>query len=153
MTQFKLAGTYPLRWGIMVGGTLQSYPGALVGTSIQASGTTWLLTPTTRYAANCPGACTPGALVMPQLTEASLTVPLRPWQTEYLDRLTQLDLRGSKVFTVGRTRVEGQLELFNVLNSDAALTVRGTNFGTAAYQQAASTIQGRIIRVGAQMKW
>jgi hypothetical protein len=67
--------------------------------------------------------------------------------------LNQLDLRGSKVFTVGRTRIEGQVELFNVMNSDAALTVRGTNFGTAAYQQAASTIQGRIVRIGAQLKW
>ena len=43
--------------------------------------------------------------------------------------------------------------MFNLLNSDAADTVRGVNFGTAAYQQAASAIQGRIIRLGAQMKW
>jgi hypothetical protein len=153
LTQIKLAGSYPLPWGIMVGGTFQSYPGALIGTTTQNSGTTWLLTPTTRYAANCPAPCTPGALVIPQLTEASLTVQLRPWGTEYLDRLNQLDLRGSKVFNFGRTRVEGQVEMFNVLNSDVALTVRGTNFGTAAYQQAASTIQGRIIRIGAQLKW
>jgi hypothetical protein len=39
------------------------------------------------------------------------------------------------------------------MNSDAALTVRGTNFGPAADQQAASAVQRRIIRVGAQMKW
>lgn len=51
-----------------------------------------------------------------------------------------------------RTR-SAQLEVFNVLNSDAVLTVRGTNFGTAAYQQASGAVQGRIIRVGAQMKW
>jgi len=154
LTQMKLAVSYPLPFfGIQLGGTFQSYPGALIGTTDQLSGTTWLITPTTRYAANCPGACTPGALVMPGLTEASVTVPLRPLGTEYLDRLNQLDVRGSKVFNVGRTRLEAQVELFNVLNSDAILTVRGNNFGTAAYQQAASTIQGRVIRVGAQMKW
>ena len=152
--QFKLAGSYPLPWfGIQLGGTFQSYPGAIIGTTNQLSGSTWLITPTTRYAANCPGACTPNALVFPTLTEASLTVPLRPYSTEFLDRLNQLDLRGSKIFTLGSYRLEGQVELFNVLNSDAALTVRGTNFGTAAYQQAASAIQGRIIRVGAQLKW
>jgi hypothetical protein len=152
--QFKLAGSYPLPWfGIQLGGTFQSYPGAVIGTTTPLSGTTWLITNTTRYAANCPGACTPNALVFPTLTEASLSIPLRPFGTEFLDRLNQLDVRGSKVFTIGRTRVEGQVELFNVLNSDAALTVRGTNFGTAAYQQAASAIQGRIIRIGAQMKW
>lgn len=152
--QFKMAGSYPLPWfGIMLGGTFQSYPGAVIGTTTPASGTTWLITPTTRYAANCPGACTPGGLVFPNLSEASLTIPLRPFGTEFLDRLNQLDLRGSKVFTLGRTRLEAQLELFNVLNSDAALTVRGTNFGTAAFQQASGAVQGRIIRVGAQMKW
>ncbi len=154
LTQMKLAASYPLPWfGIVLGGTFQSYPGAQIGTTNQLSGTTWLITPTTRYAANCPGACTPGALVMPQLTEASLTVPLRPLGTEFLDRLNQLDLRGAKVFNLGRYRFEAQLELFNVLNSDAILTVRGTNFGTAAFQQAASTIQARVIRIGAQMKW
>jgi hypothetical protein len=154
LTQMKLAATYPLPFGIVVGGTFQSYPGALIGgTTTQASGTTWLITPTTRYAANCLGGCTPNGLVMPTLTEASLIVPLRPLGTEYLDRLNQLDVRGSKVFQLGRYRLEAQMEVFNVMNSDAILTVRGTNFGTAAYQQAASTIQGRIIRFGAQMKW
>ena len=154
LTQMKLAVSYPLPfWGIQLGGTFQSYPGAAIGTTNQLSGTTWLITPTTRYAANCQGSCTPGALVMPGLTEASVTIPLRALGTEYLDRLNQLDVRGAKTFTVGRTRIEAQVEVFNVLNSDAVLTVRGTNFGTAAYQQAASTIQGRIIRLGAQVKW
>jgi hypothetical protein len=49
--------------------------------------------------------------------------------------------------------MEGQLELFNTLNSDAALTVRSANFGTASYNQVASVLQGRIVRVGAQVKW
>lgn len=154
LKQFKFAGSYPLPWyGIRLGGTLQSYPGALMGSANQTSGTTWLLTPTTRYAANCPGPCTPGALVVPTLSEASLTVPLRPWRTEYLRRLNQLDVRASKSFSIGRSRLEAQLELFNTLNADTALTVLGTNFGTAAYQQASSAVQGRVIRIGTQWKW
>jgi hypothetical protein len=155
LKQFKLAASYPLPWyGIRLGGSLQSYPGALIGTTNQASGTTWLLTPTTTYAANCPGACTPGALVVGSaLSEASLTVPLRPWRTEYMRRLNQVDIRGSKVFELGTTRLEAQLEVFNATNSDTGLTVLGTNFGTGAYQQASSAVQGRIIRLGAQLKW
>ena len=83
--------------------------------------------------------------MIPNLTDASLTIPLVPFGTENLDRLNQLDIRGSKAFTFGRTRVEAQIELFNTLNSDAADTVRSTNFGTAAaYHQAASAVQGRI---------
>ena len=46
--QFKFAGSYPLPFKILVGGSFQSYPGALIGTTNQLSGTTWLLTPTTR---------------------------------------------------------------------------------------------------------
>ena len=154
LNQFKMAVSYPLPWyGIRLGGSLQSYAGALIGTSNQGSGTTWLLTPTTRYAANCPGACTPGALVVPTLSEASLTVPLRPWRTEYMRRLNQLDLRASKVFAIGTMRLEGQFEMFNATNSDAGLAVQGTNFGTGAYQQTSSAVQGRIIRLGAQLKW
>jgi hypothetical protein len=154
LTQIKVAFSYPLPWlGVRLGGTLQNYPGALLGTSQQLSGTTWLITPTTRYAPNCPGACTPGGLVMPTLSEASLTIPLVPYRTEYLNRLNQLDLRASKLFTLGAIRLEAQLEVFNVTNSDAALTVLGTNYGTAAYQRASGAVQGRLARIGAQLKW
>ena len=156
-TQLKIAGTYPLKYGIQLGGSFQSYPGAGIGGTTaptsQNSGTTWLLTNTTRYAADCIGPCSPGALVIPTLSEASLTVPLRPSGTEFLDRLNQLDLRASKLFTLNRYRLEAQLEIFNVTNSDAADTVRSTNFGTSSYHQAASAIQGRMFRIGAQVKW
>jgi hypothetical protein len=57
------------------------------------------------------------------------------------------------VFAVGTSRLEAQLEMFNAINSDTGLTVLGTNFGTGAYQQSSSAVQGRIIRLGAQLKW
>ena len=154
LKQFKFAASYPLPWyGIRLGGTLQMYPGALMGTGNQTSGTTWLLTPTTRYAANCPGPCTPNALVVPTLSEASLTVPLVPWRTEYMRRLNQLDVRASKVFPIGTSRLEAQLEVFNATNSDTGLSVLGTNFGTAAFQRTSGAVQGRVVRIGAQWKW
>jgi hypothetical protein len=145
--QFKAGGAYPLPWfGIQIGGAFQSLPGAPLSTN-------WSLSPTTRYAANCAGPCTPGALVIPTLSEATLVVPLTPTGAALLERLNQLDLRGSKVVMIGRVRFEAQLEVFNTLNSDAALTVASSNFGTQTYNQVASVIQGRIIRVGGQIKW
>ena len=121
-TQLKLAGTYPLPWcGIGRRHAAElSRRGHRHVTTSSASGTTWLLTPTTRYAANCVGPCTPERAGDPDADRSVAHRAAAPYRTEFLDRLTQLDLRGSKVFTVGRTRVEAQLELFNVLNSDAA---------------------------------
>jgi hypothetical protein len=144
--QYKLGGAYQLPWGIQLGGSFQSLPG-------RALSTLWSISPSTRYAANCTGPCTPGALVIPAMSESTLSVQLVPNGSYLLDRLNQLDLRGSKIVRIGRVRMEGQLEVFNTLNSDAALTVRSANFGTASYNQVASVLQGRIVRVGAQLKW
>ena len=80
----------PLPWyGITVSGTLQSLPGYVLGVDAMQYGvftwgtgfetpngqsTYWRVTPTTRYAANCTGACTPGALVNPNQLVSQLDV-------------------------------------------------------------------------------
>ena len=94
-------------WGIQIGGSLQSYPGAVIGaptaTIPNSSGTNWLLTPTTRYDANCVGPCTPNGLVIPTLTEASLTVPLR--QEDRLDpSLEELEVQRRRCRLCSRSR-------------------------------------------------
>jgi hypothetical protein len=164
----KLSGTYPGPWGIQVSAALQSLAGRPLGgfttTGNKISGpgygdtgspvgTQWQLARTTRYPANCPAPCPAGALVIPTLTEASLTVPLTVPGTEFLPRLTQLDLSLAKWFDMGRTRVQGQLDIFNVFNESTILGYRSTNFATAAYLQPSSVLQGRILRLGLQMRW
>ena len=165
-TQLKLAGTYPLPWGIQVSGSLQALPGYQLGNNIPSptslpslttpagTGTVWLLSRTTRYAADCKGPCTPGALVIPNMTAANLMVPLVPPGIEYGDRVNQLDFSVAKWFAIrsGR-RLQAQLDVFNVLNRGDVLAVRSLNFGTASYQQPASVLQGRIVRVAMQAKW
>jgi hypothetical protein len=116
-------------------------------------GTQWLLTRTTRYPANCPAPCPAGALVIPNLTLGSLTVPLVAPGTEFLPRLNQLDLSLAKWFQVGRTRIQGQIDVFNALNKNTDLSYRSVNATTATYKVPASVLQGRQIRIGMQMKW
>jgi hypothetical protein len=70
-----------------------------------------------------------------------------------LPRLTQLDLSLGKSFRVGRTRLEGQVDIFNAFNASTELVYRSTNFGTAAYLQPSSIVQGRMVRLGVQAKW
>jgi hypothetical protein len=171
-TQFKLSGSYPLRYGIQVSGSFQSIPGYLLtasgfspayvipsATSLPSvsapagAGTVWLVSRTTTYPADCKGPCTPGALVIPNMTAAQLAVPLLPPGTEYAERVNQLDVSLAKWLQVGKTRVQGQIDMFNALNRSDVLSVRSMNYGTASYKQPSSILQGRILRIAAQLKW
>jgi hypothetical protein len=171
--QMKVSGTYPLAWGIQISGAFQSIAGRALGgyptaapvfaNKIQGpgygdvgspAGTSWLITRTTRYAANCTGPCRPGELVAPNLTEAQLIVPLTAPGTEFLPRLNQFDLSFAKWFGIGGSRrVQGQLDIFNVFNANPVLGVQSVNFGTTAYNQPNGILNGRTFRVGAQLRW
>jgi hypothetical protein len=171
-TQFKLSGSYPLPYGIQVSGSFQSIPGYLLTASgfspvyiipsptnlpslaaPAGAGTVWLINRATRYAAGCKGPCTPGALVIPNMTTAQLAVPLVPPGTEFAERVNQLDVSLAKWFQVGGARLQGQVDVFNVLNRNDVLSVRSMNYGTSSYLQPSSVLQGRILRLAMQMKW
>ena len=142
---FKLNVSYPTPlWGLYVSGVYQNYQGA----EAQAN---WLISRTTRYAADCVGPCTPGALVIPALTEASLTIPLKPVGTEFLDRLNQLDLRVGKRFNVSRVNVSAQVDIFNVMNGNAVLGVRSYNYGVAGYLVPSEVLQARLVKASATL--
>lgn len=167
----KMSGSYPLGFGVSVSATMQSLAGRpLGGTTTSFNkisgpgygdtgspvGTNWLLTNTTRYPADCPAPCPAGALVFPgtaRLTSASVTAPLVAPGTEFLPRLTQVDLGVAKSFTIGSTRLQGQFDLFNVTNENTELSYRSTNYATAAYLQPSSVLQGRMVRLGVQLNW
>jgi Carboxypeptidase regulatory-like domain len=164
----KLAGTYPLGWGLSVSGSFQSLAGRpLGGTTTTGNkisgpgygdtgspvGTNFLITRTTRYPTNCPSPCPAGQLVAPTLTSASVTVPLVAPGTEFLPRLNQLDLSFAKSIKLGDVRLQAQLDMFNTLNKNTELLYRSTNFATTAYLQPSSVLQGRMYRAGVQLRW
>ncbi len=167
--QFKFAGTYPLGWGIQASASFQSLNGRALGgyTTLNNKisgpgygdvgspvGTGWLVTRTTRYPNTpCSAPCVPGGLVIPGMTEASVTLPLVPGGTEFFDRINQLDFSLAKWFEIGSRRLQLQADLFNSLNSNPVLGVRSVNFGTAAYNQVNSILNPRIIRLGVQFKF
>jgi hypothetical protein len=115
-----------------------------------------LVSPTTRYAANCTGPCTPGGLVLPALSAsglASLSIPLVAPETEYTPRINQLDLSVSKRFEFSKVTVLPKLDVFNALNSDDYTSVVTAQFGAATYLRPSTILQGRIIRIGADVRW
>jgi hypothetical protein len=147
--EFKLAGSYTLPFDIQVNAAFQSYAGP-------SRGTTWLIAPTTRYAADCIGPCTPGALVIPNLvtapgTSTSMTLLLTPPGSDYYDRLNQLDLGFRKLFRFGRFQYSGQVDLFNFTNNDYVKSETRT-FGPALGRPL-STLQPRTLRLAVQMRF
>jgi hypothetical protein len=148
-TQFKIAGSIPVKYGIQVGLAFQSLPGYLLGTSSIGSltgvsgpsgapsalqlanpaglGSVWLITPASRYT-SCPGnsaaqGCAVGALVDPGMTVASLSVPLVAPMTEYGDRINQLDVNVAKTFKFGTLTVQPKIDFFNLLNTAPVFAV------------------------------
>jgi hypothetical protein len=177
-TSFKLAGSYPTPfYGITVSGSLQALAGAQLGSDalpygVFTAGTGWdpsgaaagpngrgtylLVTPSTNWTAatcNDPSKCTVGQRIIPNMTQASLTVPLVAAQTEYSPRLTQVDFAVSKNFTIQRFRINPKLDLFNAFNSDDYTGVSSTQYGAATYLRPSTILQGRIIRLGVDVKW
>jgi hypothetical protein len=179
-TQFKIAGTMPIAYGIQVGVSLQSLPGYGFGTGAlsgreggptgptgqpsatqlntpNGAGTVWLITPTTRYTA-CPGnsasaGCVVGGLVDPGMNVASLSVPLVAPNTEFGDRINQLDLNVLKTFKTGRVTIQPKFDLFNALNVSPVYAVRTLNYGTSSYMQPQSILNGRVFQLGAIVKF
>jgi len=168
--QLKVSGTYPLMWGIQISGALQSLAGRALGGYTTAVnkisgpgygdtgspvGTQWLISRATRYPNTaCSAPCVPGGLVVPGMTEASITVPLVAPGTEYLDRINQFDMSFAKWFGLGGSRrLQGQLDIFNLFNANPILGVASVNYSTAAYNRPDGILNGRTFRVGAQLRW
>jgi len=105
---------------------------------------------------------------VPGMNSASFSVPLAAPSTENTPRITQLDLAVSKRVSVKRLKLEPKIDLFNALNSSDYFTVRSTTFqptgvagvsalgagGTpTAYLAPSSILQGRLLRIGANVTW
>jgi hypothetical protein len=124
----KFAGSYPLPFDMQVGATLQSYAGLPLAVN-------WAV----------PSNLFPGGRTQ------AVTVNLVPPGSKYLNRWNQLDLSVRRVFRLGRTRLDGALDIFNALNSNVVLT-ENQNFGSTLAQPQA-ILQGRLLRVSSQIKF
>jgi hypothetical protein len=67
--------------------------------------------------------------------------------TLFLDRRNELDLRFGKILRAGRTRSVVSIDLFNLLNSDAVLTMNN-NF--AVWQRPTTILNARLVKFTVQ---
>jgi len=143
--ELKAAGSYTLPWSdVQLNAAFQSYPGAPLPTR-------WNISRTTRYAADCKGPCTPGALVIPSLTPASYLVDLVAPGTAYYARQNQLDFGVRKIFRIRKVQYSGQLDLFNLTNSSYIKSQNNT-IGPSLGQPT-SILQPRLLRIAIQARF
>jgi len=69
--------------------------------------------------------------------------------TMYDERLYQLDLRASKLFRFGRSRLQANVDLYNAANAGAILSIN-TTYG-ANWMRPTNVLQGRLLRLGGQL--
>ncbi|MBI3490314.1 MAG: hypothetical protein HY047_00700, partial [Acidobacteria bacterium] len=149
LTQFKISGAYPLPYGVQISGNWQGYPGTPGGTANQDGAYN-----ATNNRVNDPSLNVNYQIdrtVIPSLVQSSLTVPLLKPGTKYLDRWNQVDVRLAKKFKVRQVNLQGQLDIFNVLNSSSILTSNET-FGSSL-DRPATILQGRLLAVGMQLSF
>ena len=144
LQEFKMSGSYQLPWQMQVNAAFQSYSGAILPTR-------WSIGRTTRYAADCIGPCTPGALVIPNMTPTTYVLDLTAPGSNYYERLNQLDLGFRKMFRVGRYQFSGQADIFNATNTGYVKT-QTTTYGPSL-GQVTSTLQPITLRLAVQMRF
>jgi len=127
---FKLAGAYTMPYEVQISASFQSFAGNPLTV-------TW----------------TPAASVfpLPAGRTQSVTVPLIPPGTEYLDRLNQLDMSFRKLFTVRGVQLNGSLDVFNIFNSNVVLN-QNQAYG-ATLGMPTEILQPRLWRVSAQFRF
>ena len=128
-TDVKIAGTYPLPWNFNVGGAIQSYAGKPLAVN-------WAV----------PSSVFPGG----QRTQP-VTVNLADPGSKYLERWNQLDVNVTRRFQTGRVRLGVGIDLFNLLNENAAI-LRNQNFGSSL-DQPTQILQPKMARLSLKMEF
>jgi hypothetical protein len=126
---FKLAGTLPLPYDFEFSGTIVSFAG-------NETQTVW----------DVPASAFPnGQRTVP------LQVRLTPPGTKYLDRWNQVDIAFRKNFQISGYQFTAQADVYNALNS-GVVTTHTQTFGPSL-EFPNTILQGRLLRLVAQVKW
>ena len=85
-----------------------------------------------------------------------MIVNLAEPNTVFLDYRNQLDMRLGKTFRMGRTKIQGFVDMFNTLNAGTVTRVNETyssNPATNAWMVPLAIMDGRYFRFGMQLNF
>jgi hypothetical protein len=138
-TQVKFAGVYPLPWDTQVSAVFQNLPGIPVQANTVFTNAQ-IVSSLGRNLAACPatGTCT-----------AAATIPVITPNTVFEDRRTQVDVRLTKIFQMGKVRVQGRFDVFNLFNTSGILAENLT-YGPS-WLRPIGILGARLYKVGGQV--
>jgi hypothetical protein len=139
VTQFRGMFVYPLPFDLQTSVIYQDIPGIPI-TSTYVATNAEVARSLGRNLGQCRGAAT---------CNANVTVDLIPPQTMFEDRLRQVDLRFTRTFRMGTSRVRANFDVFNIFNAGNVLRLTD-RYGTA-WLNAVQIMGGRLMKVGAQL--
>jgi hypothetical protein len=142
-TQVKVLAIYPLPWDFQVSATYQNIPGIPI-TASRAFTNAEVRQSLGRDLGQCRGAATCNATVL---------VEMIPPGTVFEDRLQQVDVRFTRAFRTGRTRIRGNADFYNVFNQSDVLSMTTRHAGPTggAWLRPIQVLGGRMFKFSAQL--
>jgi hypothetical protein len=134
LTQVKLSGTFGLPYGFRTGITYQNLPGIPIYATYVATNTQIAPSLGRNLASGLRG---------------TVSIDLIPPQSRFEDRITQLDVRFSRLFKLQKNRLEAQLDLYNALNASPILSIN-TRYGPS-WLTPTEILAGRLVKFGIQL--
>jgi Carboxypeptidase regulatory-like domain len=132
--RIKLNGVYPMPWDMQISAVFQSNPGVPITASYVAT--------------NAQVQPTLGRPLSGNASTVTITNIFMP-QTLFEGRINQLDARLTKNIKIGRSKLQGQFEIYNVLNASPILGIN-TRYGPA-WLTPTEILGARLFKVGAQL--
>jgi hypothetical protein len=135
---------YPLPWDIQTSAIYQNKPGFPIAATYVASNAE-LRSSLGRNLAACPSQTA-------ATCNQNVTVALIPPNSIFGDRIEHLDLRFSRIFPMGRTKVQGNFDVYNIFNGNTVLN-ENTRYQTTnnQWRNVIQIMGGRLVKFSANL--
>jgi len=135
---------YPLPWDIQTSALYQNKPGFPIGATYVASNAE-VRSSLGRNLAACPSQTAAAC-------NQNVTVAIIPPNSIFGDRIEQLDLRFSRIFPMGKARVQGNFDVYNIFNNSTVLN-ENTRYQTVnnAWRNVIQIMGGRLVKFSANL--
>jgi hypothetical protein len=138
-TNVKFLLVYPLPWNFRASVIYQNLPGTPITATYTATNAE-ILPSLGRNLGSCRGAA---------VCNGTTTIELIAPKTAFEDRRSRTDLRFSRIFKVGGASIDGELDIYNILNANDVLSMI-TSYG-ASWQRVNEILAGRFVKFGVRV--